>query len=267
MTDNPCLIDSNNAENHQQAEEKMSLHTHLIELRRRLLYSVVMVLVTFFISYLYAESIYAFLLDPLANVYGDDDQKGMIYTGLTEVFFTYIKISFYMALFVSFPVIACQAYLFIAPGLYRHERNQIWPFLVASPMLFIAGAATVYYGVIPMAWEFLVGFESSSGKQAMPIRLEARVSEYLSLILQLLFAFGIAFQLPILLLLLVKIGLIDGRWLAKKRKYAIIVIFIAAAILTPPDIISQIGLAFPLLMLYELSVFMCRFIGKANTKK
>ncbi|MCH2037276.1 MAG: twin-arginine translocase subunit TatC [Rickettsiales bacterium] len=236
---------------------------HLIELRRRLMVSVVIMLFAFGVSYYYADVIYNFLITPLADIY-EGQSKRMIYTGLTEVFFTYIKISFYSALFISFPVIAGQIYLFMKPGLYKHERKYIWPFLVASPILFMLGASLVYFAIMPLAWNFLIGFETSLTETVMPIELEAKVSDYLSLVLQLIFAFGFAFQMPIILVLLAHSGIISAQWLRRKRKYALVCIVIMAAILTPPDIISQIGLALPLLILYEVSILVCKFLNPKN---
>lgn len=235
---------------------------HLRELRQRLIRVLLVLLLTFIGCFFIAEDLYRFLVQPLADITADNAQQRMIYTGLTEVFFTYMKVAFYGALFVSFPFMAIQLYLFLAPGLYKQEKFVILPFLVAAPVLFILGGGLVYYFIFPLAWEFFMSFESLGGSDTLPIQLEARVSEYLSLVMQLIFAFGIAFQLPILLCLLVRAGFLTVAGLQAKRKYALVIIVTVAAILTPPDVISQIGLALSLVLLYELSIVACRLMSK-----
>lgn len=238
------------------------IHEHLRELRNRVLLSFAFLLIAFVGCYYFSEQIYLFLVDPLADILEGQNRR-LIYTGLAEAFFTYMKVAFYTALFISFPIFAWQFYRFLAPGLYKNEKLVLLPFLIATPLLFVAGGALVYYQIFPLAWKFFLSFESmGAGSSELAIQLEARVSEYLDLVIQLIFAFGLAFQLPVLLLLLVKVGVISSDWLSKKRRYAIVIIFIFAAAFTPPDIISQIGLAIPMLLLYECSVLFAKFLEK-----
>ncbi len=244
----------------QQKELDQKLYTltqHLTELRNRLLLCVVVFFIIFAVCYYFSETIYEFLVRPLAEIYAGEKGRKLIYTGLAEAFLTYIEVSFYTALFFSFPIIASQIYLFLAPGLYKKEKHVLLPVLISAPILFLLGAAIAYYLVFPMAWKFFAGFEVTGANGAMPIELQARVSEYLSLVIGLIFAFGIAFQLPVVLILLVRIGITSVESLQKRRKYAALIILIVAAILTPPDIFSQIALALPLYLLYECSIILC----------
>jgi sec-independent protein translocase protein TatC len=227
---------------------------HLTELRTRLLKTVIILIAASIGCYIFVDEIYGFLVKPLARSMQDTGGQRLIYTGLTEAFFTYIKVAFFSALFITLPILLTQIWGFIAPGLYKNERRAFLPFLVATPVLFLCGAAIVYYVVMPLAWPFFLSFQSTGAETVLPIQLEARVSEYLDLIITLIFAFGVCFQLPVLLVLLGRAGIVSVDTLKKGRKYAVILTFVVAAFLTPPDIISQVILAIPVLILYEFSI-------------
>ena len=234
----------------------MPLLAHLVELRRRLMWSIAAFFVAFLVCYHFSTQIYSFLAQPLADILASRPgaDRRLIYTALYEAFFTYIKVAFFGAGFFAFPVIASQLYLFVAPGLYRSEKRAFLPFLLATPLLFVLGAALAYYLIFPVAWRFFLSFETPTGGGGLPIELQAKVGEYLDLVMKLIFAFGIAFQLPVLLTLLAKVGIISSRGLKKQRRYAYVGMFVVAAILAPPDVITQIGLAVPLILLYEVSI-------------
>ncbi|MBP0492836.1 twin-arginine translocase subunit TatC [Roseomonas indoligenes] len=234
----------------------MPLIDHLLELRTRLLWSIGAFGIAFALCYYFSTQIYGFLARPLAEILMQQGggERRMIFTALYEAFFTYLKVAFFGAVFFSFPMWATQLWLFIAPGLYKSEKKVITPFLIASPVLFVMGAALAYYFIFPLAWKFFISFETPSGGGGLPVQLEAKVSEYLSLVMHMILAFGVAFQMPVLLTLLARVGIVSVEQLRRGRRYAIVGMFVAAAVLTPPDIISQIGLAVPLLALYELSI-------------
>ena len=243
--------------------ESNSFTSHLVELRSRLLNSLIFIFIVFVISYIFAEQIYNFLVDPYAKAVKDNFlSRRLIFTALHETFITYIKVAFFAAIFLGSPVLLMQIYKFIAPGLYKNEKKALLPYLVFTPILFLFGALLVYYLVMPLAIKFFLSFETIGSQSNLPIQLEAIVSEYLSLIMRLIFAFGISFQLPILLNLLARIGVVNSEYLKTRRRYVIVIIFALAALLTPPDPITQVGLAIPLLLLYELSIFTVKFTEK-----
>ena len=241
--------------------------SHLAELRKRLIYSFIFLFIFFVSCYLFAENLYGFLVEPFAKaVKNDGTDRRLIFTALQETFLTYLKVSFFAAFFVTFPFILIQIWKFIAPGLYKHEKIAILPYLILTPILFFLGGMLVYYLIMPLAIKFFLSFESTGISTNLPIQLEAKVNEYLSLIMKLIFAFGISFQLPVVLSLLARVGVVDSKFLKTRRKYVVVIIFAAAALLTPPDPITQIGLAIPLLILYELSIFSVKFIENKNLK-
>jgi sec-independent protein translocase protein TatC len=245
---------------------KAPLIEHLIEFRKRLMFAMSAWIIGFAIAYLFKTQSYGFLMQPLVDAYGESGSEGrrLIYTSLPETFFTYVKLSLFTGFALAFPFIAHQFYSFVAPGLYKHEKRVVLPYLILSPLLFFAGMALAYYYVFPLAWKFFIGFEqlTSEGELPLAVVLEAKVSDYLALVMQMLIAFGLAFQLPVVLTLMARAGMVRSATLARTRKFALVGIVTVAAIFTPPDVISQVALAVPLLILYECSIISCKLIEK-----
>lgn len=257
----PASNDLQDSQDPLEALQALPLLTHLIDFRRRLIWSLAAILAGFCLCYAFAPSLYAFLVHPLAQA-SEGEPRKLIYTGLTEAFMTYIKLALWGGCFLAFPIVLAQIWIFIAPGLYKAERRVFLPFFVATPVLFLLGAAMAYYLVFPLAWKFFLSFEVPAAPGSLPIQLEARVSEYLSLSMTILFAFGLAFELPVILVLLTRIGVLTSTQLTQFRRYAIVLIFVAAAILTPPDVVSQVCLAVPLMGLYEASILAARWMER-----
>jgi len=236
---------------------------HLSELRSRLVKSFIFLIIAFVICYFFSSNIYSFLVQPYATAIIESNlERRLIFTALHEAFLTYLKVAFFAAFFIASPVFLTQIWKFVAPGLYKDEKRALLPYLIATPLLFIFGGMLVYYLIMPLAIKFFLSFESIGSINSIPIELEAKVNEYLSLVMRLIFAFGISFQLPVVLSLLARIGIVDVNYLKTRRKYVVVIIFAIAAVLTPPDPITQIGLALPLLILYELSILVVKIIEK-----
>lgn len=239
---------------------------HLIELRQRLFYSVIAIAVFFVICFFFADEIFNILVIPYQWGAGTTDVK-FVYTALQEYFFTQMKVAFFGAMFISFPVIATQIYKFVAPGLYKNERQAFLPYLVATPLLFLLGACLVYFLIMPLATQFFLSQQQIGGDGKAAIENLQAVSTYLSLIMTLIFAFGLMFQLPVIISLLARADLVQAQTLVDKRKYFWVAAFALGAVLTPPDPISQIGLALPTLLLYEVSIHLARLIEKQRHQR
>jgi len=238
---------------------KQPFLSHLEELRKRLINSFIAIFIVFAGTYFYAEELFAFFINPLKESLQEGEK--LVYTHLPEMFFTEIKISLIAALLIASPYVFLQVWKFIAPGLYQNEKKYIIPFVVTSTILFVGGTLFAYYFVFPIGWKFFLGFENDN------IRALPSVKEYFSFASKLLLAFGVAFELPLIIFFLSKMGIVSVAFLKKKRKYAILLTFIASAILTPPDPISQCMMAGPLIILYEIGVFFARFAEKKKEER
>ncbi|KKB13648.1 MttB family protein [Devosia geojensis] len=262
MVDAPRQIEDKTTEPEDElAGSEAPLLDHLVELRKRLIHSLIALGVLLVACFIFAGQIFDILLEPYRSVVPNPAELELIYTAPQEFFFTQLNIAFFGALFLGFPYIATQIYMFVAPGLYRHERKAFIPYLVATPVFFLLGAMLVYFAVLPMAMRFFLGMETEN------VSMLVKVSEYLGLAMTLIIAFGICFQLPVVLTLLARIELVNTEMLKKGRRYAIVAILAVAAFITPPDPISQIGLAIPVYLLYEASIWSVRWIERSRAAK
>jgi sec-independent protein translocase protein TatC len=251
-------------------DKPQPLIEHLIELRRRLIWAIVAFFLAFLLCFAFAKDLFNILVIPYkwAVVFAGLDiaKSSLIYTAPQEFFFTQVKVAAFGALILSFPVIASQLYKFVAPGLYKNERSAFLPFLIASPLLFLLGGMLVYFFFTPMVMWFFLAMQQLPEDGEVAISLMPKVSEYLSLIMTLVISFGMVFQLPVVTTLLARAGLVTSQWLRDKRKFAIVAAFVVAAVVTPPDPLSQIGLALPAILLYEISIYMARLVERKRGK-
>ncbi|WP_064683509.1 twin-arginine translocase subunit TatC [Rhizobium bangladeshense] len=252
-------------------DKPQPLIEHLMELRTRLMWSIGAFFIAFVVCFFFAKHIFNYLVYPYklavswANL--DVEKAQLIYTAPQEFFFTQVKVAMFGGLVIAFPIIAAQIYKFVAPGLYKNERAAFLPFLIASPLLFLLGAALVYFFFTPMVMWFFLSMQQAPGQDEVAISLLPKVSEYLSLIMTLVFSFGLVFQLPVVTTLLARVGLLTSEWLAEKRKFAIVLAFVVAAVLTPPDPLSQIGLAIPAILLYEIAIYAARLVERQRARQ
>ena len=244
-------------------DKRMPLLDHLIELRQRLIWSALAFFVAFIVCYVFHKQIFTILVAPM-NTLPNPEGRRMIFTAPTEAFFTYVKVAAWGAVCLSFPIVAGQIWKFVAPGLYQNEKSAFLPFLVATPFMFALGAGFLYFLILPYGLQFFASFEipREAGAGAVPIQFEAKMNEYLSFVMALILAFGISFELPVLLVLLCRVGILHSTQLAEKRRYAIVAMVTFAAIVTPPDVFSQLALAIPMYLLYEVSIVIARMLEK-----